>query len=278
MRTPGRFCVCQIALAAACGPAGRDGGGGGDDGVTPDADPGGGSGSGGGPEVTYVYAHTASTLYKVDPDTLAISMIGNFQWSAGSDSMTDIAIDKAGLMLGVSGTSVYRIDVTTAAATKIANNLQGQFNGLSFVPAAMIGQTGDDVLVGTRNADGIVFRINPMTGQATQIGNMGGFSSSGDLVAVTNFGTVLTADNGFANDRLVRLAPMTFAASVVGTGTDIGYADIFGVAYWKNKIFGFTSGGQFITIDPNTGVGTVVQSNGPAWWGAAVTTSAPVIL
>lgn len=267
----------MFGLLAACGPSGRDGGGGGgggDDRV--DAAGGGGSGSGGGPEVTYVYAHTASTLYKVDPDTLAITMIGNFQWSNGSDSMTDIAIDKTGLMLGVSGTSVYRIDVTTAAATRLSGGLTGQFNGLSFVPAAMIGGTGDDVLVGTRNADGIVFKINPMTGQATQIGNMGGYSSSGDLVAVTNFGTVQTADNGFSNDRLVRLAPTTFAATAVGS--DIGYADIYGVAFWKNKIFGFTSGGQFITIDPNTGVGTVVQSNGPAWWGAAVTTSAPVIL
>ena len=26
-----------------------------------------------------------------------------------------------------------------------------------------------------------------------------------------------------------------------------------------------------------SGVGTLIQSNGPAWWGAAVTTSAPVI-
>ena len=223
-----------------------------------------------------MYAHTADTLYKVDPDTLAITMIGSFRWSAGHDAMTDIAIDKTGLMLGVSGASVYRIDPTTAVATRISSGLTGQFNGLSFVPAATIGQTGDDVLVGTRNADGIVFKIDPMTGQATQIGNMGGYSSSGDLVAVTNFGTVLTAEGGFAADRLVRLAPSTFAATAVGT--DIGYSDIYGVAFWKNKIFGFTSGGQFITIDPNTGVGTLVQSNGPAWWGAAVTTSAPVIL
>ena len=266
----------MFALCAACGPSSRGGGGGGGDDTAVDADTGGGGGGDGSVGVTYVFAHTASTLYKVDPDTLAITKVHDFVWSSGSDSMTDIAIDKTGLMLGVSATTVYRIDATTAAATKLSGGLTGQFNGLSFVPAAMIGQTGDDVLVGTRNADGIVFKINPMTGQATQIGNMGGFSSSGDLVAVTNFGTVQTADNGFSNDRLVRLAPSTFTASAVGT--DIGYSDIYGVAFWKNKIFGFTAAGQFITIDPNTGVGTLVQSNGPAWWGAAVTTAAPVIL
>lgn len=275
MRTLGHSCVCVIAFAlAACGPSGRDMGGGDDQGF--DAGTGDGTGSNN-PEVAFVYAHTATELYKVDPDTLAITKVGNFGWSNGTDQMTDIAIDKTGLMIGVSFTAVYRVDVTNAAATRLSTGLSGTFNGLSFVPAAMLGQTGDDVLVGTRNADGIVFRIDPMTGGSTQIGNMGsGYSSSGDLVAVTNFGTVLTADNGIAADRLVRLAPSTFAASPVGTS--IGYSDIWGVAFWKNKIFGFTSGGQFVTIDPTTGVGTLVQSNGPAWYGAAVTTSAPVIL
>jgi hypothetical protein len=260
-------------MFAACGPSGRNMGGGDDQGW--DAPPGGGDSSTN-PEVTFVYAHTATTLYKVDPDTLAITMVGNFGWSNGTDTMTDIAIDKTGVMIGVSYTAVYRVDVTTAAATRLSTGLSGTFNGLSFVPAAMLGQTGDDVLVGTRNADGIVFRIDPMTGGSTQIGNMGGFSSSGDLVAVTNFGTAQTADNGFSSDRLVRLAPQTFAATAVGT--DIGFSEIWGVAFWKNKIFGFTSTGQFVTIDPNTGVGTLVQANGPAWYGAAVTTSAPVIL
>ncbi len=271
--------IAFVLCAAACGPAGRQGGAGDDDAVdggVDASDNGSGSGSGSGDvSVTFVYAHTASALYKVDPDTLAITMIGNFAWSNGSDSMTDIAIDKTGVMIGVSFTAVYRIDVTTAVATRMSDGLSGTFNGLSFVPAAMLGMTGDDVLVGTRNADGVVFRIDPMTGHASAIGNMGSFSSSGDLVAVTNFGTVQTADSGFAADRLVRLAPQTFAGTPVGT--DIGYSDIWGVAYWKGKIFGFTSSGEFVTIDPTTGVGTLVQSNGPAWWGAAVTTSAPVI-
>ena len=270
--------VIAFSIAcAACGPAGRgdDTGGGGGGGVDA-SDNGSGSGSGSGDvSVTYVYAHTSSALYRVDPDTLAITKIADFAWSSGTDSMTDIAIDKTGVMIGVSYAAVYRIDVTTAVATRMSTGLSGTFNGLSFVPAEMLGGTGDDILVGTRNADGLVFRIDPMTGQSTSVGNMGGFASSGDLVAVKNFGTVQTADNGFSADRLVRLAPQTFAATAVGS--DIGYGEIWGVAYWKDKIFGFTSGGEFVTIDPATGAGTLVQSNGPAWWGAAVTTSAPVI-
>ena len=264
----------MIAVAAACGPASRNGAGD-DDGVAVDADPGMNPPPGNG-GTTYVYAHTSDALYRVDPDSLAITMVGSFAWSAGSDQMTDIAIDKAGVMIGVSATAVYRVDVTTAAATRLSNGLTGLFNGLSFVPAAMLNQTGDDVLVATRNEDGAVFRIDPTTGQTTQIGDMGSsFSSSGDLVAVAGFGTVQTADNGLSADRLVRLAPQTFAATAIGS--DTGFGEIWGLAYWKNKIFGFTNAGEFVLIDPTTGKGTLVQGNGPAWWGAGVTTTAPIL-
>ncbi len=263
------FSVVLVACGANARGSGDDGG----DGV--DGGDNGGSDAGSNvPGTTAVYAHTPTQLYRIDPDSYQLTMIGTF--SFGNDTMTDIAIDKNGLMIGVSFTKVYRVDPTTAATTLLSSGLTGEFNGLSFVPADQVGTTGDDVLVGTRNADGKVFRIDPMTGTATQIGDMNGYSSSGDLVAVDGFGTMLTADNGLSNDRLVRLAPGTFAATVIGT--DIGVAEIWGVAFWKNKIFGFTNGGKFLTIDPVTGVGTIIQNTGPQWYGAAVTTSAPVIL
>jgi len=263
-------------LCVACGSPSR----GGDDFGGGDANGGGGSGSGsnngsGDGGTVYVYAHTSATLYKVDTDTLAITKIGDFVWPSFPDTMTDLAIDKAGQMIGVSYTSVYRVDPTNAHATLLTANLQGMFNGLSFVPADQLGQTGDDVLVGTRNTDGKVFRVDPMTGATTQVGDMGAaFSSSGDLVAVAGFGTVQTI-TGNGPDKLARLAPQTFAATPIGT--DTGFGMIWGVAYWKNKIYGFTSDGAFILIDPTTGAATLVQNTGIAWWGAAVTTLAPVI-
>ncbi len=265
----------MLGLAAACGPENRRAPGDVDSGVGR-ADASDSPVDGTQPVTTFVYAHTASTLYRVDPESLAITMVGDFQFSTGSDQITDIAIDKAGTLIGISFTGVYRIDPATAVATRLSSDLAGTFNGLSFVPADQLGQTGDDVLVATRNSNGAVFRVDPATGATTQIGNMGNFASSGDLVSVAGFGTLQTADNGPSADRLVRLAPQSFAATAVGS--TIGYADIWGIAYWKDKVFGFTEAGQFITIDPTTGIGTLVQSNGPRWWGAAVTTLAPVIL
>ncbi len=244
--------LAAAGLLGACGPGPRDrdgaggadgglgdGGGSTGDGGGSTGDGGGSTGDGGGDVgVTYVYAHTASELYRVDPDTLAITRIGAFGWSNGSDQMTDLAVDKTGLMIGISFGSVYRIDPSTAQTTRLSSALSGDFNGLSFVPATMLGTSGDDVLVGTRASDGVVSRIDPMTGQVTTVGNMGGFSSSGDLVAASGT-TVQTADGGFASDRLVRLAPGTFAATAIGTS--IGFSEIWGVAFWKSQIFGFTS-------------------------------------
>jgi hypothetical protein len=261
-----------LAMVAACGPGSRNDNGASDASGADAAAVDGDNNTG---ETIYVYAHTDQQLYKVDPDTYAITLIGNFGWPIGTDTMTDLAIDKNGYMVGVSFGSVYAVDPTNAKCTLLSPSLSGTFNGLSFVPASAIGQTGDDVLVGTRNDDGMVFRIDPMSGAATAIGNMGGaYVSSGDLVAVDGFGTVQTTE-GAPDDVLVRLAPNSFVATPIGTGT--GFGEIYGVAFWKNKIFGFTLGGEFITIDPTTGHGTLVQGGGPMWYGAAVTTSAPVL-
>jgi hypothetical protein len=278
----GREIAIAVATmaAVACSPHQREhegsvdaaggGGGGGNDAA-------GGSGSGSDTDSqTFVYAHTASTLFQVNPDMYTVTEVGDFQWSAGADQMTDIAIDKTGTIIGVSFTAVYQVNPATAVATQLSASLNGMFNGLSFVPAAAIGQTGDDVLVGTRASDGMVFRIDPTTGATTAIGNMGAsYESSGDLVAVAGFGTVQTVPGTGGGDVLVTLAADTFAASPAPSPT--GFTDIWGVAFWKGQVFGFTDTGQFLTIDPQTGVGTLISTSGNAWWGAAVTTTAPVI-
>ncbi len=266
-----------LTLALACGPSP---GGGDDDDATPDASVDGS----GGPDApdtganAAVYAHTASTLFRIHPLTYAITRVGDFQWPGASDQMTDIAIDKDGLMIGISYGKVYRVDPDTAACTLLSASLAGMFNGLSFVPASLAsGVEGADVLVGTRNTDGQVFAIDPMTGAAAPIGDMGGgFTSSGDIVAVTGFGMVATVPTGVVGpDQLVRLAPITFAATPIGAST--GFDRLWGVGYWGTRVFGFSERGDLTVIDRATGVGTLVAGGGETWWGAAVTTAAPIV-
>jgi hypothetical protein len=193
--------------------------------------------------------------------------------------MTDIAIDRDGLMIGISYTRVYRIDPQTAQTTLLSGTLQGMFNGLSFVPAGQVSlPEGPDVLVGSRNTDGAIFSIDPMTGAATQVGNMGGsWVSSGDIVSVHGFGTVatVTTAGGLGADVLARLEPGSFTATPIGTST--GYNDLWGVGFWEGKVFGFAEAGDFVLVDTTTGAASPVETSVPRWWGAAVTTSAPVV-
>lgn len=231
------------------------------------------------PKNAAVFAHTATTLYRVDPDTLALTMVGPFGGDAAGDSMTDIAIDGAGDMIGISYSRVYRVDSATAVGTRIGTGTLPQtFNGLSFVTSQLaFGTPGPEILVGTRNTDGKVFQIDPLTGVATEIGDMGGgYASSGDIVAVTGFGIVATVTGGTGlGDTLVRLAPSTFTATPIGTGT--GFSGLWGAGYWRDRVFGFSSNGDFVGIDTTTGAGTLISSAGQGWWGAAVTTAAPII-
>lgn len=264
-----------VLVTAACGP--RAGGDDDDDGTATDAS----VTNADRPEVqenAAVFAHTSSELYRVNPDTFAVTLVAPFTGDAAGDSMTDIAIDSEGQMVGISYTTVYRIDSQTAVTQRAGTGtLPQMFNGLSFVPSILaFGIEGPDVLIGSRNADGKVFQINPQTGAQMQIGDMGaGWQSSGDIVAVRDFGIVATTGGTFGPDTLVRLAPTTFAATAIGS--DTGWSDLWGVGFWRGKVFGFAEGGAFVTVDTTTGQATLVENSTRAWWGAAVTTAAPVI-
>ncbi len=272
-------CIAWVAgvvagAVTACGPVPRSR----VDGAPGDAALGGDSRSGDGPQapVTSVYAHTASALFRVDPETLSISKVGNFAWSNGSDEMTDLAIDQTGDMIGISFDSVYRVNPQTAQATRLNNRLTGNFNGLTFVPAALLNSTGVDILVASRNSDGNIFRVDANTGTTSVIGRMGGsVTSSGDIVAVAGVGVFLTANAGGSFDVLQKLTPPALVATAVGSST--GYAELWGLGFWKNKIFGFANNGDFVLIDRTTGQGQLVMNVGQPWFGAAVSTVAPVV-
>ena len=235
------------------------------DGANPDATPG---------FTGAVYAHSSSQLYKIDPHTLDVTLVAPFDWpTALPDQMTDIALDKDANMVGISFDIVYSVNKDTAACTRLAD-LDRQFNGLSFIPGEEVG-TGQEILVGAA-LDGSVWRIEKSTGVSTQIGNYsGGFTSSGDIVSVKGFGTVATVKGGSgATDKLVRVDAITGVATLIG---DTGVTDIWGLGFWEDKVYGFTDYNQFVLIDVDTGTSTLVKTGDVAWWGAGVTTSAPVI-
>lgn len=224
------------------------------------------------PVLTSVFAHSASHLYRIDPDSLDVELVGPFVWPSLTDQMTDIAIDEGGTMIGISFDRVYQIDPDSAACTYLAD-LDRSFNGLSFVPRP--GPGGDLLLAAA--LDGAVYELDPMTGNSTPRGNYGGgMGSSGDLVSVDGFGTAATVTvTAGGADRLALVDVQDGAAQLVG---DTGVSDIWGLGYWADKVFGFASDGRFVLIDIATGEATTIEQSDIEWWGAGVTTQADVVV
>jgi hypothetical protein len=224
---------------------------------------------------TVVYAHSGSDLFSVDPETLQITRVGPlFEMVGGTtrylNDVTDIAVDRQGRIVAVTYGRLLEV-ARTGACTLIAPLPAGsRFNGLSWIRS----DAGEELLIAT-GLDGAVYRIDATTGAATRLGVLGaGLMSSGDLVSVASYGTLVTLV-GPGGDRLARLDPTTGAATVIGP---TGFSKIWGLGFWKDRVFGFTNAGEFILIDPRTGAGTLVDRVAAfPFWGAGVTTSAPVI-
>lgn len=271
---------------AACGPSGS-----GDDDDTPidggrDATADGSRIDAEEIDFSKVYAHSGQTLYRLDTTTLMPVEIGPF--GIGASSITDIAVDKNDMMIGISLDNVYRIDSATGAATLLAA-LGGQvpnLTSLSFVPMDINNPDSAERLVAATD-QGTVLEINPATGATTSLGAYGSTAnglirSSGDIVAVTGagvFATVTIGDTLTDPDYLALINPTTWQATPIGVGT--GFDRIFGIGYWRGKLFGFVdrqaAGGSIIEINQNTGAATVVNMGSIRWYGAGVTTDAPII-
>lgn len=228
------------------------------------------------PPSVFVYAHSATNLYLVNPRTFEVRAIGVFGFpSDGRDHrMTDIAITGDNQMWGVTYDTLYRVDPGTAVCTYVTNLAGGfTFNGLSFLPGT---SGGAERLVATTR-EGEVYEIDRTSGAAIHLGSYGGgYGSSGDIVFVYGagaFATVVDSNLFFPTEYLARIDPMTGAATIIGP---TGSSNTWGIGYWGGTLYGFTDGGQFATIDVTTGAATVVSSSAIEWWGAAVSTRAPI--
>jgi hypothetical protein len=212
-----------------------------------------------------IYAHSQTDLYKIDPVTWVATDVGSF---GGADSMTDLAISSANEIYVTSDTSLYTVNPATGAATALFQT-DDDFDALTFL--------ADGTLLGV-GADGTVSKIDLSFQEAEIIGVYGeGYNSSGDIVAVadgTIYATSTTSPLSFDGDFLVKVDPTTGAATTVG---GIGFQNVWGLGYYGGRIIGFTQGGQILEIDPATGAGSLLSSNGPEYWGAGVSPAVAAI-
>jgi hypothetical protein len=232
---------------------------------------------GGDPGISEVFGHSKSTLYKLNPDTKAVGIVGNF---SGCQDVEDIALDEDSNLFGTTSMGLFRIDRGTAACTLVAS---GDYpNSLSFVPA---GTLDPDVEALVGYVDDQYVRIDPMTGAIENIGAPwnNNFVSSGDIVSVKDGPTYLTikdavSGGGTCNDCLVSINPATGA--IMTTYPNLGYDRVFGAAFWAGSVYGFTTQGELfeVTIVDGQLMTTPIETpQGLSFWGAGSTTSAPPV-
>ncbi len=234
---------------------------------------GGLRGDGGPMQEAVVYGHGPNELYRLDPNTKAVSLVGPFSNCGGA--VIDIALDKDSNMYGTTSNGVFRINRMTAACTLIK---MGTYpNSLSFVPKGTV-DPNVEALVAYQGSTYI--RIDTGTGAITTIGGIGGgLTSSGDIVSVIGGSTFLTVKGSSCADCIVEINPAT-GALVKNWGT-VGHADVFGLAFWAGTAFGFDNAGELFSITfSGTSVTTapITIPNRPAnlqFYGAGSTTSAP---
>lgn len=200
-------------------------------------------------------------LGTVDTGTGAVQVIG-----AMDITMADIAFDPSGRLFGVSGPDLYRIDTTTAALTFIGN-LGTMVNSLVF--------SADGTLYGANDA---LYAIDPVTGFASALGNGGtSYASAGDLAFIG--AQLFLSSTSYPQDDLVQLDTATGAGTVVG---QMGTSNMYGLASSDHLTLYGVAGTEVFTIDPSSGLGTVLGSYGDQGLGTAFGTaflyeSAPAI-
>lgn len=300
-----RLSLLSVAILCACSAAGGDepgpsGAGGSQDAGYDVINPGGSGGAGGSlvdagpgdgatqPPVGEVFAHSDNTLYKLEPVSKTVTVVGTFDCLTGAD-MWDIAVDRDGNMFGsansISGGQLVRITKSTAHCEVVVSS-DSLPNSLAFVPAGTL-DPNEEVLVGFDRSNYV--RIDKVTGAVQPIGSLNpnstgeSFESSGDIVSIIDDKTYVTVKpllggTTYGTDTIVEIDPVT--GKVLHEIGNTGFYGLWGLAYWGGVAYGFSESGQLCQIDLTTGQGTGIPipnlPSGLSFWGAGVTTAAPI--
>ena len=224
-----------------------------------------------------IYAHSSSTLYTVDVETYVVGNVGAFKWpnDGGGHQMTDVAIDRNGVLYGVTFDRLYVCNPGTAQCFNLGT-LPGTYNGLTWLPAGII-DVDKDTLIGITNP-GAWVQLTIKGGMVTakQLGTYGAsYTSAGDAFSIEGVGTFAAVNKAGVNSTvIVTVDPLN--GKVTGElAVTQGYNAIYGLAGWEGLILAFNSNGQMIKVDPVTKVVTNLGNKGVVWWGAGVGTVIP---
>ena len=181
-------------------------------------------------------------------------------------TFTDVAFDPMGNLYGITFSQLYSIDLGANTATAAPGALGAAGNGLAFDSSGTLYMSGDTGL----------YTVNTGTGNAAFQGGTG-FASAGDLEFDGDGNLYMTA-TGSPDSRLIGFGnPISLPGALIGS--DLGYTNVFGLAYAGNTMWGLSNQSLF-TIDLVTGQGSAPVfeldiEDGEIVWGAAAAVPEP---
>ena len=215
-----------------------------------------------------VYCHGPSELWSFNVASLRLSPIGTFSFDQRAGSVTDIAIDRWGVLYAITFGDAFVCHPQTAQCWYIGT-LAESYNGLSFVPSTLPGQ--QEVLVAIANSGtwtaypGVPSQFGPV-----RLGGYGGPTSSGDVFHIRGEGTFAAVDGMGAGTAIVETDDTGTILRTV-TSFDGRVSGVWGLAGWAGVIYAFASSGAVLQVDPVTGAWSEL-TRGSSWWGAGVRT------
>jgi hypothetical protein len=203
-----------------------------------------------------MYVHSDDELYSLNENG-ELTYIANFIVE-GTHSLddqpriTDLAIDLEGHMYGVAGFDLYEINASTGNMI-LTSTLNQYLNGLTFMANGDLMGAGDGI-----------FKIDPTSGYTVTLVEDGIYNTSGDIVGHPNglmYWTV-RENNG---DGLVSIDEFG-RTSYIG---NIGVMNLYGLGYFDGNLFGFSSDGNIVTINPDNAQAINNEIHDFSYWGAA---------
>lgn len=215
-------------------------------------------GSGGGLGGDQIFAHDATSLYRVDLQAGSTTKIAPL----GAAGVIDLALGADGVLYALTRDGWSHIDTSSGALEKpFAEQIAADATGMDVGPDGLLYTAqGNDIL-----------RYDPLTGAGEKLIIFPtGTVATGDaaFLGETLYVVVLDRTSGKTTDALVALTPLQKGAppSIVG---DIGFGCVQGLVGHGGTLYGFTCDGTVLRIDPGTGRGTVIAAPKVAFQGAA---------
>lgn len=201
---------------------------------------------------TIDYVYTENGLFgTMDLQNGSFTTIGSP--STTYDDIDDMTRFPGGVLYAVNDSSdLLTINQATGGTNSIVGNMGNSITNVKL--------SGNGTLFGFSDTD--LFTVNTSNGNSTHVGSFGIASS---YYGATFNGNIMYYADGYQppnyDSNLYTVNTSTGLATLVGkvTGGLYGYV-VYALDYEGSTLYGFTSQGQIITINPTTGAGTFLAN------------------